>query len=111
MKNVFRRTKARIRLIELSPEDFKAALSRKRFSSQDRLKMAQETVQFRIIRHPFLHGMGSVMDLAGTAQSLPRRALSGMEADRRAMASDWKAVGGDFRSVLKANPLPEAVNE
>ena len=113
LKKVLRSTKGSIVCIKLSPDDFKSRSVLKQISKQKTLKLVKEGTQicFARKRNSFLHGMGSVIDIAGTGRAIPRRGLSGMEADTRAIASDWKAVGRDFRVVLNAHPIPEAANE
>lgn len=44
----------------------------------------------------FLSGFGSVMDIGGTLVEY-NSPLSGRDADRRAIVSDWAAIGEDFR--------------
>jgi hypothetical protein len=55
-----------------------------------------------LCRHPFLWGMGSVLDLAG------HRRVRGLAypSDMDSIASDFTAIGDDMRAVLNANPLP-----
>jgi len=53
----------------------------------------------------FLRGMASLFDFAGVLNERPhRRPLTpeeGAEADARAIASDWEAIGGDFRRAIE----------
>lgn len=110
LANVLRPARGRIRCVEFSPDDFKAMLSRRRIPAQAKQKIAREAVQIHIVHHPFVYGMGSVLDIAGTGGNFPRPASSGMAADTRAIASDWKAVGGDLRAVFEVNPPREVAN-
>lgn len=50
-------------------------------------------------RRSFLTGLASIFDFAGALQR-PRRIASGPDADARAMASDWQAVGGDLWAAM-----------
>lgn len=54
-------------------------------------------------RYPFLSGVASTLDIAGTRY---RRKFSGPSvppevADARALESDWKAVGEDIGNAMK----------
>lgn len=50
-------------------------------------------------RPSFLTGLASIFDFAGALQR-PRRIPSGPDADARALASDWQAVGGDLWAAM-----------
>ncbi len=61
--------------------------------------MNQSVTDFLTPRSSVLTGMGTLLNLAGSyyfynISSTPA------EADARALASDWKIVGQDFRHVL-----------
>lgn len=55
--------------------------------------------------HPFMAGMGSVMNLGGVRPENAYHGLFSADADAIAILSDWEAIGGDFFSVMSANPV------
>ncbi|MDR3210332.1 MAG: hypothetical protein LBU79_00240 [Planctomycetota bacterium] len=50
-------------------------------------------------RPSFLEGMARVIDMGG-GLNIYNTSGSGAEADSRAIASDWKAIGDDIKKVL-----------
>ena len=58
--------------------------------------------------------MGRLLDFAGTLNEY-NTSFSGEQADRIALASDWKAIGDDLRLVIRnhgfAEPPPPAAEE
>lgn len=61
-----------------------------------------DTVTFRLFTRPsFLEGVGRILDFGG-ALSIYNRSLTGAVADSRAIASDWRAVGRDLRTAMRA---------
>jgi hypothetical protein len=62
----------------------------------------------------FLHGFGSILDIFGTSSGLEYRADEirnqrpgdGFRKDAEALASDWRAVGGDMHRAM--NRLTDA---
>jgi len=48
----------------------------------------------------FLSGMGSVLNLGGIHTNYNQN-LTPQEADRKALASDFKAVGEDFKTAMR----------
>ena len=65
----------------------------------DRPRSASIYSDFLRRRPSFLTGLASIFDFAGALQR-PRRIASGPDADARAMASDWQAVGGDLWAAM-----------
>jgi len=55
---------------------------------------------FLFARPSFLEGAGRVIDLFGVMQEY-NTSPSMPEADRRAILSDWLAIGDDFKFVVK----------
>lgn len=49
---------------------------------------------------PFLRGMASILDFTGSLREMPD---TDPDADARALASDWRAVGDDLRRAMKGN--------
>ena len=49
----------------------------------------------------FLSGMGRVLNLGGVHTDYNQN-LTPQEADRKALASDFKAVGDDIRTAMRA---------
>jgi hypothetical protein len=49
----------------------------------------------------FLKGVASIFDLAGSLDNLPDWNFP--MSDAEALASDWQAIGGDFRKVLEGS--------
>ena len=52
-----------------------------------------------VTKPSFLYGIGRAVDLGGTFNSY-NRSESGAEADRRAIADDWKVVGEDLERAM-----------
>ncbi len=50
-------------------------------------------------RSSFLTGMGTIFNIAGSSYSY-NFSRTPQEADAKAIASDWKMVGQDLRSVI-----------
>jgi len=58
---------------------------------------------FLFVMPSFLQGLGSVLDVGGTAEAGNYNvSLTPKEADIRAMASDWLAVGSDLDRAIVA---------
>ncbi len=59
--------------------------------------------KFRLVfpfsRPSFLTGFGSVLNIAGHSSRF-RASLRDPDADAKALASDWEAIGNDFRKVM-----------
>jgi hypothetical protein len=54
----------------------------------------------------FLDGMARLLDFAGTLNEY-NSSLSGEQADRIALASDWRAIGDDLRLVIRNHGYEE----
>ncbi len=54
----------------------------------------------------FLDGMARLLDFAGTLNEY-NSSLSGVQADRIALASDWRAIGDDLRLVIRNHGYEE----
>jgi hypothetical protein len=52
----------------------------------------------------FLTGMGSIFNFAGNYYSF-NTSKTGSEADRKAISSDWRMVGKDFKNVLSEHEI------
>lgn len=55
--------------------------------------------EFLFARSDFWSGMARVLDM-GCPLNVYNTSRDGWEADRRALASDWAAVGDDFRTAI-----------
>lgn len=55
-------------------------------------------------RPSFVEGMARVLDLAGTLNEY-NSSVTPEEADRVALAADWRAVGDDLRNAIRAFEL------
>lgn len=62
-----------------------------------RLKMLRRIKAF--FNSPFFKGMGSVLNLSGNYYSEEHQRILN-RTDAEALASDWEAVGRDFRKAL-----------
>lgn len=54
---------------------------------------------FLFARPSFWEGLGRLIDFGGTLTEF-NSALSGPQADRYAIAQDWRAVGDDLRNAM-----------
>lgn len=54
---------------------------------------------FLFPKSSFLIGMGSVLNIAGSYSRF-RDSLKDPDADAKALASDWEAIGNDFRAAM-----------
>ena len=62
---------------------------------------------FLFARPSFLGGASRVLDLFGTLQEY-NRSLTPEIADQRAMLSDLRAIGADFKQVIKQSEKARA---
>jgi hypothetical protein len=61
--------------------------------------MNQSVTDFLVPRSSVLTGMGTLLNMAGSYYFY-NVSPNPAEADSRALASDWKIIGEDFRQVL-----------
>lgn len=52
-------------------------------------------------KHPFLAGMGSVMDISGTSHSSVKMYKTAQEADIESIRADWEAIGLDLKNAIE----------
>lgn len=66
-----------------------------------------DSLTFRLFARPsFLEGMGRIFDLGSNSDNYNRSANPEL-ADRRALESDWRMVGRDLRTAMKAHGQQE----
>jgi hypothetical protein len=58
-----------------------------------------EYSQFLFARPSFIKGMGQVLDIGSTMNAY-NRSRTPEEADRIALAADWKAIGCDIAAAI-----------
>ena len=57
----------------------------------------------KLLERPFIRGYGSVLNCFGNSYKKPSDFILS-KSDTEALASDWKSIGADFKSVLKSAP-------
>ncbi len=63
----------------------------------------------RALARPFMEGMARGFDLLGAYnRRSPYATVSAAEADHRAFASDWEAIGADLRAAVNEIEAEEA---
>jgi hypothetical protein len=72
----------------------------KQRQSRGEAKMFSSKMSFSSKQQSFLMGAGSILDLAG--QSFGNLSIGDESTDKRALQSDWNAVGKDIRRAYNA---------